>query len=631
MGFVTVLVQHAWALQPTTSSRGATPRQATEQGGTSRRRSAGGVSLIPETVTAFLRDYRAAVTHSASRRFEKQAVDLLDRLHHVVMGPALANAKRDNVSRAATPSSASMYKPAKGVPRLASGRLRRAHQCRYDERCTPAYATRKHALRARQSLVAFTQCPHAPLRDMALEYLYEAVDCGNELRHDELELENLLALVGDMADAIATLRRNANQNHQQMEASLVGRLVLCLSMVAQRLKYAYDRKHFSVDGESRNNIERCIEEMQNINTDDPFMEIILEFAQELLRAIAEGSPVSAQAINALPTIILSQTLRGEVWTDSASATQTCITAMEEMAKGGRRNTREFLELLATGAMRDELACFCLLACLKSNKLQHDWPTLFYGTMLLAAVVQHHEKSAIGSLALEGGLLHFLHYRGDGQDMSEQHVQNIRTGAILALAAVWKQCQASSLALMAVENIRMLDQDAGMSTLQTLLHHQQKSPVFRISHLFSYKAMSLAEHLLESRTDTKSSLHSIPSTRWKRSMNHGLTEAMSFNLQTPLSIAPYHRNFLAGLGVSTMAPVVPGEVSEQGLAPSFLTTHMEAGGMASQPVFGTANRRKLFHATPGPPVVKHEPKRSRSCRIEPSDRLVHTLPKLRIET
>ncbi|TPX62355.1 hypothetical protein PhCBS80983_g00548 [Powellomyces hirtus] len=234
MGFVTVLVQHAWALQPTTSRGNTPPRHATNSTnnnsnsnndgvlGLSATRRGLVVSVIPETVIAFLRTYRAATTPSDVRRHQRHAADILDRLHRIVTGPALANTKiredddddyrnGDHIPpRAVSADATATYKPAIGVPRLASGRLRRGCQSWYDLRCVPADATRLHALRARESLVAFARyCPAAAMKETALDYPYEALDCANKLRSDDVERASLLRAMGDIVDALRAQRSRA--------------------------------------------------------------------------------------------------------------------------------------------------------------------------------------------------------------------------------------------------------------------------------------------------------------------------------------------------------------------------------------------------------------------------------------
>ncbi|KAI8586190.1 hypothetical protein BDZ88DRAFT_509983 [Geranomyces variabilis] len=725
MGFVTVLVQHAWALQPT-SSRGTTPTTqypTRNRPGTALAPAA--VSLTPETVTAFLHSYAAATTTSSLARHARHAADILSRLHHIVLGPALAlhhhkhNELTDKDQRILStvanfkdpvfiPSQNTNllgtnehYKPYPSQePRLTSGRLRRLKRSSFPlDHCLPAPATRLHALKAREALVAFARdCPDAAvagngrarttggelgaiagggnMRIAALEYLYEALDCGNELRCDAMEVDALMRLVRDLSEAMRAERRKvvkAAAAAATVDQAVVGRMILvrhpsqnCLSLAVERLEQAHDLAPFPIGPEDREMLKECIDELQTAQTDDPFVRMSACFAEESLQALFPGpvteETVSIQpstAIPAIPTVFLAQSLRPYAWPHpTADAVSTALSQVRAPMPPPAR--RRLLSLLAAGASRgDECSAHALAeAVLGSDENDHSDPidvhTVCFGARLLAAVVQRHERARAGQIAMEEGLIPLLHKArasasaGADDRSFGGEAETVRLVTVLALAAVWissvrndghssahtSSSPASALALLALEQIRQpaparkpaspapaaptpsaatspAETDEEPHHLAPFLHARARSPLFRISHLFTYKAAALAAHLLASlpeqqhpqppSTPTMSSRHH----RWyykNHALSKPVTPPLDFITYPALSTAPYHRTFLATLGISTTAANTTAagkhhkaDAGASFLAPSFLTARLDAKGAAGLPTFGTANRRKLlFH-------------------------------------
>ncbi|KAJ3178085.1 hypothetical protein HDU87_003870 [Geranomyces variabilis] len=769
MGFVTVLVQHAWALQPT-SSRGTTPTSPRNRPSIALAPAA--VSLTPETVTAFLRSYAAATTTSSLARHARHAADILSRLHHIVLGPALAlhQHKHDGLTDkdqqilstvanfknpVFVPSQNTNllgtnehYKPYPSQePRLTSGRLRRLTRSSFPlDHCLPAPATRLHALRAREALVAFARdCPDAAaaaatgsgrarttggeiggsagggnMRVAALEYLYEALDCGNELRCDAMEVDALVRLMRDLGEAMRAERRKVVKAAAAVaivDQAIVGRMILCLSLAVERLEHAHDLVPFAIGADDSEMLKECIDELHTAEIDDPFVRMSARFTEESLEALCPG-PISDATVSispspAIPTVFLTQALRPYAWPHpTADAVSTALAQVRAPMPTPAR--RRLLSLLAAGAARgDECSAHALAAAVLGSDENDvietmDAQTVCFGARLLAAIVQRHERARAGQIAMEEGLVPLLHKAQASTSAGANgcygsEAETVRLVTLLALAAVWissvrhdghsskhaSSSTSTALALLALEQIRQPQayrKAASPATpaaatspesasdephhLAPFLHARARSPLFRISHLFTHKAAALAAHHLASRptqqhaqppsTPTMSSRHH----RWYYK-NHALsklvTPPLDFITYPALSTAPYHRTFLATLGVSTTTPAAnattagkhhKADAGASFLAPSFLTARLDAKGAAGLPTFGTANRRKLLFHLPAAAdgshgggadgggyhhkvhgstfVVRQKPKRvGGGVREEgvTDSRITHTLPRL----
>ncbi|KAI8920917.1 hypothetical protein DFJ77DRAFT_538244 [Powellomyces hirtus] len=215
MGFVTVLVQHAWALQPTTSRGNTPPRHATNSTnnnsnsnndgvlGLSATRRGLVVSVIPETVIAFLRTYRAATTPSDVRRHQRHAADILDRLHRIVTGPALANTKIREDDDDDYRNGDHIPPRAESRASLAAGYVAAARAGTTYAASPPMQPAVMHCVHASRSS---RYCPAAAMKETALDYPYEALDCASKLRSDGVERASLLRAMGDIVDALRAQR-----------------------------------------------------------------------------------------------------------------------------------------------------------------------------------------------------------------------------------------------------------------------------------------------------------------------------------------------------------------------------------------------------------------------------------------
>ncbi|KAI8824472.1 uncharacterized protein EV422DRAFT_321926 [Fimicolochytrium jonesii] len=255
-----------------------------------------------------------------------------------------------------------------------------------------------------------------------------------------------------------------------------------------------------------------------------------------------------------------------------------VVLQEVREKGGTRLTRQLLEVLATAATSNDVACKCYLQCVR--ELKDDWMMMYYGVVLLGAVVQRHRSSAVVGVAMGEGLVAILEQDGErwADVADDEEWMRVQEGAVDALHDIWKHFPTVSLGLMALESARAVG-----GRLEERIRNRGPS-VFKTSHLFTFRSAGFATRLLKARARSGRVLQPVKTLN-RKPQSHTTQE------DRPLSIAPYHRNFLASLGTSN------GSLNESPkVAPSFLSSSLHPTFSLRQNQYSPAYRRKLF--TPG---------------------------------
>ncbi|KAJ3351951.1 hypothetical protein HDU83_008474 [Entophlyctis luteolus] len=353
MTFVTVLVQHAWAMQPSTSAaQHPAPGQTGETAQTlPSGKKSGHRAIVPKiptvrvsvpasvaefvavfnavhaldaTIAAGSGDVRADVIAAAVDRADAKARDVLARLEDLVLASSITNERvrtrpratgdarrHDAMREAARARKAAWYKPRKGAAGGAGGADAGAGS---DGRGTALrIQTRRYAAQARRSLLVLASARSRMLRRNCLALLVEALDT-NELGFDDAEVASLLLLVkelGDMLESALAARRQQKTQAEPAEEQAISdaitvdnfleAIATCISLAVQRLEYACDIKPFFIPTEMRSAFQRLFNEnLCLLETNDLFAAQVISGAIEtvhwLMRAKVETEELMATPV-----------------------------------------------------------------------------------------------------------------------------------------------------------------------------------------------------------------------------------------------------------------------------------------------------------------------------------------------
>ena len=235
-------------------------------------------------------------------------------------------------------------------------------------------------------------------------------------------------------------------------------------------------------------------------------------------------------------------------------------------------------------------------------------------MHLGAVALMAESSQIKKIALEDGLLTFVSYDDHAARQSVQADEDeqslswtARAASAVCLNALLSYRKSSPMALLA---------HAAISSRKAIESHPIVSrnlslsapPCFRLSVLFKYLGRSLSENYIDSQNQLSAMRSYVKQVSTKR-QNHGESTMRSKGqlLSQPtvtLSTAPYHSNYKQHTlqeerEMMSSFMTLPSGLSTKpsSLTSSYACFKAEAPVLdlksISQPLTGTANRRKLY--------------------------------------
>lgn len=243
-----------------------------------------------------------------------------------------------------------------------------------------------------------------------------------------------------------------------------------------------------------------------------------------------------------------------------------------------------------------------------------WQWMHHAIMHLGAVALMAESSQIKKVALEDGLLVFVSYDDNAarqsvqEDVDSQSLSwTARAASAVCLNALLSYRKSSPMALLA---------HAAISSRKAIESHPIVSrnlslsapPFFRLSVLFKYTGRSLSENYIDSQNQLsamRSYVKQVSTTRQYHSKSIMRSEGQLPSQPTvPLSTAPYHSNYKQHTLQEERAMMSSFMTLPSGLStkPSSLTssyTCFKADAPVldlksiSQPLTGTANRRKLY--------------------------------------
>ncbi|KAJ3192036.1 hypothetical protein HK101_007141 [Irineochytrium annulatum] len=513
MGFLTVLVQHAWAMQPSAGGALAGPddtRQSQEDSTTTKSRrekpafpSPSDVRVsVPSTVASFVKCFNDNVgptsqnSPHAKERLESTALDVLARLENLVLSSAVPDPfrKRREKATSVIPTVSTLVS-ATGEPDYPQYSGASVHQQQQQQRhltmkpspfsskhpeppastSQASERTRHYVAQARRSLLALTRARARWVRFAAFELLVEALDT-NELGSDDAEVASLLLLVNETVTIIEQCvfgrRRRSRRRREVVDGEVkdvvegevykvavdehLEKLLVCVSLAIQRLEYACEVKAFYIPQEVQSSFQRLLEVyLPSLITDDPYIAHLVESTGATIKWLI-STKVEAEELMASPVALslLSQITRMMAPPDLVEMKEPFFGILADlMEKQEWHLGRKFIKLLAVSATLHIDACHLFLSLLKRLDRPKSWQWLYLGLLCLGVTVLSSSQSQIRKLAMEEGLLIFINAENPNPDDSDDHLWRIRAGVAEALLEIQRQRKSDVVSLLAHEAIR----------------------------------------------------------------------------------------------------------------------------------------------------------------------------------
>ncbi|ORY53092.1 hypothetical protein BCR33DRAFT_779441 [Rhizoclosmatium globosum] len=524
MTFITVLVQHAWAMQPagasSTQPRNQQKDNVQDQKKRPRRIPEVRVS-IPATVTDFVQVFNQETSPELRQSLDTYALDVLSRLEDLVLASTISfdSKRKDPMRVAAKDVKQKTFKKRILSARTRSSMAAAALDAKEKDDASDAKKnllvrtqTRRYAAQARRSLLALATARSRVIRAKCIALLIEALDT-NELGADDgagdvlegaLEARRMKTVTSTLAaiDLTSEVGTDAEMKDGQNLAvpvdDFLEKLAICISLSVQRLEYACDIKSFFIPGEVQGAFHRLFNEnLMYLETNDPYTVQMITSSVETIHWLMTAK-VESEELMATPVALslLSQITR--------MTPNLGICEMLEPFSGILNDLKEkqewhlgckFIKLMAAGAAINDQACQLFLGIVKQLDPE-CWQWTFCAIMCLGAVVLTTDSSAVRKLALENGLLEFIDFDRDNDDH-----WRVRAAAAICLAEIYHHNKSESLGLLAHEAIRERKEVEKNShviellTISTSLSHHPR----RVSFLFKYICLSLAETYAESQS------------------------------------------------------------------------------------------------------------------------------------
>ncbi|KAJ3220339.1 karyopherin beta [Dinochytrium kinnereticum] len=486
MGFVTVLVQHAWAMQPAGSEE--------QEYSAEQKPSQNGVTMsnirvsVPSSIHSFVKAYNSG-SRKNHERFETMAADIMARLENMVFSSIISDpSRKDNV-------------------RLSIAIANRNKEKQDEEKNvdkSPSSKTKRYCAQARRSLLALSRIKSQEIRDRCLELLLEALDT-NELASDDAEVANLLLFVNEIADvlemAIIQRRRRKRQGkglnektHYVTIDDYIERLLLCTALSIQRLEFACEVKAFYIPQEVHSSFEHLLDvQLPCLTSDDPYLQQLICSTSETIRWLT-STRVEAEELMASPVALslLSQITRMAPPNNILSLGDPFFGILTDLKEKNEWYLgRKFIRLLATSALLNADACSLFLSLMKRLD-KASWQWTYLGILSTGVIVLTSPFASVRKLALEQGLLEFILRKGD--ESEEDEFWRIRSAAALVLHEVYCHRKSDPLAILVLENLKeqnriethpLVKRQLANAPTRALLHG-------RLFFLFKYVCIALAE-------------------------------------------------------------------------------------------------------------------------------------------
>ncbi|KAJ3074419.1 hypothetical protein HDU98_011296 [Podochytrium sp. JEL0797] len=525
MTFITVLVQHAWAMQPAgaTSNNPKSPQLPASQ--KLKRIPTVRVS-IPSTVSDFVQVFNQEICPEMRQNLDTIALDVLSRLEDLVLASKIIDPQRkDPMRHAAKEQKQSAFKK-----RISSAGARskvdssdpnaknRDESSNAKKNLAVRTQTRRYAAQARRSLLALATARSRVIRAKCIALLIEALDT-NELGADDGEVASLLLLVKELGDVLegaiearrikrATAETETGKRPDQSlhipVDEFLEQLAICIGLAVQRLEYACDIKSFFIPGEVQGAFQRLFNEnLLYLETDDPFITQVITSSIETIHWLMMAK-VESEELMATPVALslLSQITRMSPNLEISDKLGPFSGILNDLKEKQEWHLGyKFLKLLAAGTSTNEQACQLFLGLIKQLDPE-CWQWSFCAIMCLGATVLTTESSTVRKIALEQGLLVLI--EKDDKDSTTDDYWRVRAAAAICLGEIYLHNKSDSIGLLAHEALRERREIEQHPKVQHLLtaatsfsnhHHHPR----RVSFLFKYVCLSLAETYAESQS------------------------------------------------------------------------------------------------------------------------------------
>ncbi|KAJ3110866.1 hypothetical protein HK100_002881 [Physocladia obscura] len=562
MTFITVLVQHAWAMQPSSKPdkhEPKKPEQINKKVPTVR------VS-VPSSVAEFVRVFNE-VNGANDEKFrallDVKALDVMSQLEDLVLASSIRDEMRQDVMRNNSTITKHQSRMLRGRNKAAENDAKRGANrfCNDEETSNPRHTifvrtqTRRYSAQARRSVLALATARSRLLRAKCMLLLIEALDT-NELGSDDGEVASLLLLVKELGDVLegALQSRGRRQSeikrpseHPQLpqddmknnnpddnksannknetgeennDAELIPmddfleKISICVNLAVQRLEYACDIKSFFIPGEVQGAFERLFNEnLYSLKTNDPFtLQMIINTVETMQWLMA--TKIESEELMATPVAmsLLSQIIRMTPNLDTLAMLEPFEGILNDLNDKQEWHLGcKFLKLVATGANFDQNCLTLFLALIEHIDTNQNCPQwLFTSITCLGIVTISSPSSQIRQNALETGLLRLI----DRENMYT------RAAAATCLVELYAQKRGEASGMLAFEVLRErraiekdelvlkilvgMDMPASLSIpstppLSSLPVSIRASRQRRVFYLFKYVCLSLAETYSDSQS------------------------------------------------------------------------------------------------------------------------------------
>ena len=262
MGFVTVLVQHSWSMQPSGMEE-SSPQSSRSGSKKSTKRVNKKVPQPtrlsdPDSIQAFVHSYNSAHSLSSRQSKESEARDILERLSKLILQSCIPDSNRLD--------------------------LIRSKMIKSNDPSKTKDKTRFFSSQSRSSLVVFASIKTRHLKEKAIETLLEALDT-NCLSYDANECLHLFQLAKYLKKSLESLIDKAKSKRSLISRidaeptldervpidSFMQKILRCLYLTIKRMEYISDSGFLKLTVNQSELLLQIREELPILWTNDPYM------------------------------------------------------------------------------------------------------------------------------------------------------------------------------------------------------------------------------------------------------------------------------------------------------------------------------------------------------------------------
>lgn len=272
MGFVTILVQHSWALQP---NRIVNKSRSSYHPAADKKKPNNDIRLTDiKSVAKLIERFNRSDSTMAQQLLEVEIRDVLDRLARLSLQSSIPDIARIDPIRGSL----------KAMKKMEVSDLVWRDKTMF------------YSAQARISLVAYSTCKIRHLGNKALDILLEALDT-NLLSFDVSESNRLFQLIIQQTKALQTLIDKArSEDFSEMRVAVDNQLErllkVCMMLIhkglllsVQRIEYFVDMESLVLTPEFSDSLHDICRELDMFKTDDPHIVYIIFTLHEAIKWI----------------------------------------------------------------------------------------------------------------------------------------------------------------------------------------------------------------------------------------------------------------------------------------------------------------------------------------------------------